>query len=82
MTREEEAGKIVAEAFARPRDPRSEAYKAGVLAAVVYRLGRIDGAIEPGARGEPCPYTPGTAEADAFLAGCDEGHRLAREARK
>lgn len=54
--------------FAIPRDPRSAAYKAGVLAALRFRLER--------ARICP-PYEPGSAERDAFQAGCDEGHKVA-----
>jgi hypothetical protein len=58
------------EAFSRSRDPRSDAYKAGVL--YVLRT-RVDGA-PPTSRG---PYPPGSAEADAYSCGCSEGHRIA-----
>ncbi len=54
------------------RAPRSDAYKAGCLAALRFRLGEVEH-VE-------CPYRPGTAEADAFHAGADEGHRRARQA--
>jgi hypothetical protein len=56
------------EAFDVPRDPRSPEYKAGVRAALEFRLNR-----QP----TTCPYLAGTARADAFLAGLDEGHRIA-----
>lgn len=56
-------------AFAGPRDPRSEAYKAGVLAALRYR---IDGAPMASL------YPPGSAESDAWYAGTAEGHSLWR----
>jgi len=54
----------------RHRDPRSDEYKQGVLAALRYRL--TQAAII-------MPYTAGTARADAWFAGVDEGHRLWRE---
>jgi len=56
-------------AFAGPRDPRSAPYKAGVRAALAYR---IDGT------GFPHPYQPGTAEDDAYYAGISEGHAIWR----
>ncbi len=65
------AGEILRAAFAAPRDPRSPEYKDGVLAALGYRLGE--------SAHVRCPYPAGTAQADAFFAGTDEGHRLARE---
>ena len=54
-------------AFDVPRDPRSDEYKAGVIAILSYRI-----------TGQkiPRPYAMGTAQADAFYAGTDEGHRL------
>lgn len=62
---------ILAANWARPRDPVSDAYKAGCKAIVELRL-----------LGQPFkfPYLLGTAEADAWHAGTLEGHRLAREA--
>jgi len=57
-------------AFNRPRDPRSAEYKAGVLAALRYRIEGVK--IKQ-------VYRPGTASADAFYSGLDEGHRLWRE---
>ncbi|MQY50764.1 hypothetical protein [Rhodocyclus gracilis] len=56
-------------AFAGPRDPRSEAYKAGVLAALRYR---IDGDRMTN------PFPPASAESDAWYAGTSEGHALWR----
>jgi len=56
-------------AFDGPRDPRSTPYKAGVRAALAYR---IDGT------GFPHPYQPGTAEDDAYYAGIAEGHAIGR----
>ena len=58
-------------AFHPFRDPRSEAYRAGVLAALRYRL--------EGAR-IACPYAAGSAEYDAFHAGLKEGHARGRAA--
>lgn len=65
------ATEIFEAAFSTPRDKRSEEYKAGVLAALRFRLQEADGI--------PCGYETGTASADAYFAGCDEGHRLVRE---
>lgn len=56
-------------AFDTPRDPRSAPYKAGVHAALAFR---IDG------KGFPHPYQPGTAEDDAYYAGISEGHAIWR----
>lgn len=56
-------------AFNQPRQPRSSAYKRGVLYVLRYRLHEVD-AI-------PCPYAMGSVEADAYFAGCDEGHHIA-----
>lgn len=54
-------------AFAVPRDPRSDEYKAGVLAALEFRCD-----------GKPitCPYSPASAQSDAFYAGTNEGHAI------
>jgi hypothetical protein len=52
------------------RDPRSVEYQQGVIAALRYRINQA--AIIR-------PYTAGTARADAWFAGVDEGHRLWRE---
>lgn len=69
------AAAILAAAFApeRGRTPRSAAYKAGALAALEHRL--------EGRRLE-CTYEVGTAEADAWFAGVDEGAALARAERE
>lgn len=60
-------------AFHPSREPRSDAYKKGVLAALRYR-----------ASSTPiiCKYIQGTAEHDAFNAGCIEGHAIWEEHRK
>jgi len=58
--------------FPSTREPRSEAYKAGVLAAIKFRLGEAEHI--------DCPYNPATAEADAFHSGATEGHSVARRA--
>lgn len=57
---------LFTEAFSAVRDPRSEEYKAGTLAALMFRC--------TGAKIQ-LPYPVGTAAADAFFAGADEGHR-------
>lgn len=64
------AKKLFEQAFSTARDPRSDEYKAGVKAALMYR-----------AAGVPIkrPYEIGTAEADAFYAGQDEGMLIWRE---
>lgn len=58
-------------AFAGYRTPCSQEYRAGVLAALKFRLGE--------AEDMPLPYTVGTAQADAWFAGTNEGHRIARD---
>lgn len=63
--------RIMQDAFSnRTRTPRSTAYKDGCRAALSYRF--------EGRRIE-FPYRIGTAEADAFFAGIDEGHQRFRE---
>lgn len=59
------------ELFSVPRDPRSAAYKTGVLAALKYRL-----------EGESIhdPFHAASAESDAFSAGLAEGHAAGRRA--
>ncbi|GGX76817.1 hypothetical protein GJV26_17005 [Massilia dura] len=56
-------------AFSKPRDPRSPEYKAGVRAALAYRI-----------EGKRIPhlYEPGTAQDDAYHAGLAEGHGIWR----
>lgn len=62
---------VFTRAFEGPRDARSREYRAGVLAALQFRFGE--------AKGLRCPFEVGTAQADAWFAGTDEGHRLARD---
>ena len=56
-------------AFAGPRDPRSAEYKAGVRAALPFRID--DTLIKR-------QYQPGTAQDDAFSAGLVEGYAIFR----
>jgi hypothetical protein len=65
------ADQLFNQAFNTPRDPRSPAYKAGVRAALQFR---IDG------RRIPRLYDPATAEDDAYYAGQAEGHAIWRAA--
>lgn len=65
------ADQLFTAAFAVPRDPRSAAYKAGVLAALKFR---IEG------RRIPKLYDPASAEDDAYYAGVQEGHAVWRKA--
>ena len=58
---------LMAAAFDRPREPRSDAYKAGVRAKLSHAFDNVTIAM---------PYAPGTAEADAFFAGEDEGRAI------
>lgn len=58
-------------AFFNGRTPRSAEYKAGTRMALEHRLERAD--IVP-------PYQAGTAAADAFFAGLDEGKSIWRAA--
>ncbi len=58
-------------AFSKPRDPRSAEYRAGVRAALAFR---IEGAHVSH------PYNPATAQDDAFHAGMAEGHAIWRAA--
>ena len=58
-------------AFYPGRQPRSQAYKNGVRAALRFRLGESDRVR--------CTYPEGSAEFDAFFAGTEEGHRRGRE---
>ncbi|MBB3118373.1 hypothetical protein [Pseudoduganella violacea] len=63
------AYELFSAAFSVPRDPRSPAYKQGVLAALKFR---IEG------RRILKPYEAGTAEDDAYYAGIAEGHAIWR----
>lgn len=68
------AERLYEEAFSRPRDPRSEEYKAGVKSSIQIVLSCPGGYHEV-----PSPYPLGTVQADAFFSGCLEGSRIARE---
>lgn len=69
MAASKTAQELFDEAFAVSRDPRSDAYKAGVLYVLRARA--------EGIRGPQRPYPLGSAEADAYFAGCQEGHLIA-----
>ena len=60
-------------AFLKPRAPRSDEYRRGVIDVLRLRLDGENAAIWKN------QYKLGTTQADAYFAGCDEGHRLARE---
>lgn len=62
--------KLMRAAFDRPRDPRSDAYKRGVRELLNCKTMGVK---------FHCPYMMGTAEADAFYSGSDEGNRIWRE---
>jgi hypothetical protein len=51
------------------RTPCSQAYRDGVLAVLRLHIDRV---------GVRQPYKVGSAEADAFFSGAEEGHRIAR----
>ena len=61
---------IFDQAFQKPRSPRSDAYKLGVLECL---RARVDGATNV-----QCPYQDGSAESDAYFAGVKEGCELSR----
>lgn len=63
---------LFTEAFRSPRSPRSEEYKAAVLALLRVKCGK---AVDC-----PCPYEVGTASADAWFSGIAEGHSIFRRA--
>lgn len=74
-----EADRLFDEAFpegGRYRDPRSQAYKDGVRACIEGRLRKTAGEKMD----IPMPYAPGTAEADAYYSGIDEGHAIMNKA--
>jgi len=73
MTAKITAYEIFDAAFAKPRDPRSSEYKQGVMDVLKFRLGEANEVFGKKR------YLLGTVQADAYFAGCDEGHRLARE---
>ncbi len=62
---------LMREIFERPRDPRSDEYKAGVRAVLDWRINAIP---------VKCPFAA-LVQQDAFYAGCQEGHRRASDAR-
>lgn len=59
------ADDLFSEAFSSPRDKRSQEYKFGVIQALRVVLGEENS--------PPMPFRMGTAEADAYFAGYDEG---------
>ena len=67
------AYEIFDEAFSKPRDQRSDEYRHGVIDILKFRLREANEAFGKH------QYKLGTAQADAYFSGCDEGHRLARE---
>jgi hypothetical protein len=69
------AHEIFEAAFAKPRDPRSKEYRQGVIDILKYRLGETKEVLGKKQYADAL----GTAQADAYFAGCNEGHRLARE---
>lgn len=58
-------------AFSGYRTPRSPEYRAGCLYTLQRRLGELSDKHR-------CPHAPGTAQADAWFGGCEEGHEIAR----
>lgn len=67
------AEQLFSQAFNAPRDPRSLEYKAGVRAALQFR---VDGARITR------PYPIGSASDDAFDGGLAEGHALWRRSQE
>ena len=63
------AAEIHAKLFDLPREPRSQAYKDGALAAIRYRVEGVESTV---------PHEPGTPERDAWLAGYAEGRDACR----
>jgi len=61
--------RLMAEAFNRARDPRSDAYQLGARELLNCKAQGIR---------LVCPYKMGTAEADAFYSGVDEGNGIWR----
>ena len=64
---------LMAAAFNRPREPRSDAYKQGVRAGLTRIIKRTT---------QPLPFKAGTAESDAFFAGEDEARLIVSRARE
>ena len=69
MTEKLTAQVVFDKAFEPGREPRSDAYKQGVLACLRVRI--------DGMELVKCPFPAGTAEADAYYAGVNEGRALA-----
>jgi hypothetical protein len=63
----------MAEAFAPGREPHSAEYKAGVRAILDWRINGVPLAA---------PYELGTAQADAYVAGQEEGKAIWRSLRE
>ena len=61
--------RLFEDAFTTPRGSRSDEYKQGVLAALRFRFD---------SEKISCPFAQGTAAADAFFSGLEEGHTLWR----
>lgn len=61
---------LIKEAFDRMRTPRSPEYQAGVRAALAWKIEGIHIVNI---------YHIGTAQADAFFAGLDEGYQIYRD---
>lgn len=72
------AREIFDAAFNRPRQPRSDAYRRGVLASLENREQRANSrpGDAPYLVDARCGAAIGSAECDAFYAGVDEGHAL------
>jgi hypothetical protein len=62
---------LMAEAFAPGRDPRSQEYKTGVRAILAWRINGVPLEMPP-------PFALGSAQADAYFAGQDEGKAIWR----
>lgn len=65
------AAQLYRETFARPRDPRSAAYKLGAKHAMDKHIAGL---------ARETPFAAGTAQRDAYLAGWAEGRTIAAQA--
>ncbi|MBK3737646.1 hypothetical protein G3A39_00290 [Paraburkholderia aspalathi] len=63
------ADELMKRAFHAPRDARSPEYKQGVRDTLIFRIEGIRRALS---------FEIGTARADAYFAGREEGHRIWR----
>lgn len=70
LTRGRSAQQLFDAAFSRQRRPRSQVYKDGVMAALVFH--------EAGQKSVRCPHPEGSVEYDAFFAGVADGHQIHR----